>query len=162
MATKTRKNFYIDAHVVDKFVDASKKAGYENPSHCAEAVFRWFIANENQLLMDELQSPIMESILNRKLNKFSDQIKGMLNNLHVDVKAGLILQPAFHKKTITHIDDSFEEYLVPEILDPNAETLGEEWKPSTDGTEAIKKAQQFARKQLNDERVKRMQERKSE
>jgi len=148
MAVKTRKHFYIDAKVLDEFIEASERQGYKNPSVCVEDLIKSFLTKEDQALHDELHAPIMEGIMNRKLDKFFNQVKGMIYNQSVDVKLIPFLMLSLHKHSLEATEEMLDGTFVSEILDPNRESVADDWTAAVNGIQLLQNATGVAHKQI--------------
>lgn len=161
MAKKIRKNYSIDSSTISKFHEICNNKGQEY-SATVEQLMEWYIAQDAQIMMDDLYAPTIGRTVKREVEKLADRIFGTLYKLQVDSKANMYLQAALHKNTLTGVENIFDNALVEEILDPNRESLSEDWKVSQEGLQMIQNATNISHRQLKKERQEEMQAKKAQ
>lgn len=161
MAKKIRKNYSIDSSTVSKFHEICTNKGQEF-SETVEQLMEWYIAQDAQIIMDDLYAPTIGRTVKREVEKLADRLFGSLYKIQVDAKANMYLQAALHKNTLAGIESVFDDYLVEEILDPDRESISEDWKVSQEGLQMIQNATNISHRQLKKDRQEEMKSKQAQ
>lgn len=161
MAVKTRKNYSLDGGIVSEFQKVCMNNGKEY-SETVEELMKMYIAKDGQLLMDEMHAPLIEKILDRRLNKLFDQVKGMVYNQSVDIKLIPYLLISLHKHSLENLEQVLDETFVTQILEPERESFADEWEPNQQGIQMLQNATGIAHKQIQEKRQRDIKKREAQ
>lgn len=157
MATKTKKLYSIDSKIADEFMKICKRNDQEF-SGVVEEFMKLYIRKDGEVLFDDLYAPRIDQVVSRRIDKGLDRIAAMINNVNVDVTAALLMFPSVYKKTMVSIEDTLNEFVIQEVLKPTRQPLAQDFMVGQDGQVMIQTARNAARKNLNEKRIKAMQE----
>lgn len=122
MGVKERKTYNLDSGVVKKFETICKKKNVKY-SEQLEKILEQFIVKDDEMFVDEIYAPRIESLVENVLNKHTNRVAAMIHNVHVDSKAVLIGLPIIYKKLIGVIEASIRLHIENELLNDVETTL---------------------------------------
>lgn len=131
MGVKERKTYNLDSGVVKKFETICKKKDVKY-SEQLEKILEQFIVKDDEMFVDEIYAPRIESLVENVLNKHTNRTAAMIHNVHVDSKAVLIGLPIIYKKLIGVIEASLRLHIENELLNDVETTLQSKY-----GSEAL-------------------------
>lgn len=159
MAKKEKSTYSMDAKVVSDFKKICKQNGVEY-SETIEDLMKVYIEKSGQILLDDIYAPRINELMNRTMEKQFDRIAGMIYNINVDVGATLQLMPSVYKKTMVSIENTLNEFINEQLLVPERESLADQFMVGREGQTMITTARNVMRKEMNERRLKDIQEKK--
>jgi hypothetical protein len=147
MARKQRKLYSLDEGIVQEFEKVCKKKDLEF-SAAVQQLMEQYIAQDGQIMLDDLYAPRINELVKRTVVKEVDRIASMMYNLQVDVTANLYSIPAMYKKSLGSVENTFNEYLNPQLLNPNRVSAAQQFEFNKDGQAMISNLRNFARNDM--------------
>ena len=152
---KEQKNFRIDASVVSKFAEiCARKKIAQNEE--VENLMRQYIVRDGEAFTDEVYAPWLANQVEAGMDRQVTRMAKMLYQTQVNTDAALLAQAQFYKDLIDHLELAFKNYFIPQLFNPNAESLAEKYTIEEDGEETLKRVRTRAlkipgirRKELN-------------
>lgn len=161
MATKIKRTYTIDSKVEDEFAKVCKQ-NKKHKNEIVEILMKLYIEKQGKILLDDIYAPRVDALLSRRLDKVADQIKGMINNVNVDILATQFLVTGALKKSLLGFEDIIAMYFADELLNPDRGSIANSYKAIEDANKLLPGSRNAARKQIAMDKKERAEAKKKE